>query len=108
MATKAKLAKKINEIVKSYCGDNCYCLLKEILVCNHHDPRFFIQLKCIEHFKFELSEKEGKDVGWETAHLSWVASGCAKLFADHYDEDIEAEHIYAKIIKEVPISKIIL
>lgn len=102
MATKFKLAKKINEIVQPYCNCN-WCILKEILCCNHQDPRFFVQLKCIEHRKFELSEKKGYDVGWEAAHMEWVNSGCAVCFAEFYDEDLTAEQIYEKIIKCCPI-----
>lgn len=97
MATKAKLAKKIEEVVKPYC-DSKWCLLKEMLVCSHTDPRLFIQLKCVEHFKFEESEKAGKDIGWDVAHCEWVARGHAKSFAEHYNEDLTAEQVYEKVI----------
>lgn len=98
MASKAKLIKKIDEVVAPYCNNNKYCILKEILVCSHKDPRFLIQLKCIEHFKYEESEKLGKDLGWDVAHVEWVAKGYANLFAEYYNEDLTAEQIYEKII----------
>jgi len=100
MAYNQKLAKKLNEIVNPYCT-NSWCILKEILICSHTDPRFFVQLKCIEHLKFELSEKMGRDVGWEASHLEWVANGYAGLFAEYYDEDLTAEQIYEKILKSL-------
>lgn len=101
MATpqKTKLIKKLNEVCS--CKDNKYCLLKEIIVCSHQDPRFLVQLKCIEHFKYEESEKEKKDIGWEEAHIRWVAGGHAKTFAEHYDEDMDIDIMYKKIIKQM-------
>jgi len=102
MASKAKLLKKINETVCQYCTSD-WCILKEILCFTHSDPRLFIQLKCIEHRNYELSEKVGMDVGWETAHTEWIDSGCAALFAKYYSEDLTAEEIYSKIINQIPV-----
>lgn len=102
MASNPKIAKKIEEVVRPYCNSE-WCILKEMLVCSHSDARYFVQLKCIEHLKFELSEKIGYDVGWEASHLEWVANGYARLFAEYYDEDLTAEHIYEKLIKKIPL-----
>ena len=93
-----QIIKKVNEVVQPYCKRD-WCLLKEIMCCRYQDPRYFIQLKCVEHWKYEESEKAGTDIGWEEAHMSWVSSGCAKLFADYYMEDLTAEQIYEKIIE---------
>lgn len=97
MSVNTKLAKKIDEVVKPYCKCD-WCLLKEISVCKYSDPRFFVQLKAIEHFKYEESERQGKDIGWEEAHMKWVDLGYAKAFAEYYDEDLTAEDIYDKIL----------
>jgi len=92
-----KLYQKIEEVVKPYCKCD-WCLLKEISACKYSDPRFFIQLKAIEHFKYEESERQGRDIGWEEAHMLWVEQGFAKEFADFYDEELTAEDIYDKIL----------
>lgn len=100
MATKEKLLCKLNEVVKPYCNVD-WCILKEILLCNHKEPRIFVQLKCIEHCKFELSQKANQDIGWANANLYWIDSGCAKLFAQFYNEDLTAEEIYKKILENL-------
>ena len=96
MASKAQLAKKVNEVVCEYCKTD-WCILKEIMICKHSDSRFLVQLKCIEKFKFVLSERAGKDVGWDIAHMEWVDEGYAKRFADIYNEDLTAEQIFDKL-----------
>jgi len=95
---KSKIAKKINEVVKPYCNAE-WCLLKEMLACTHGEPRLFVQFKCIEHFKYEESERRGKDIGWDSASMEWVAQGYAKDFAEQYNEDLTAEQIYQNILK---------
>jgi len=107
MTTKAKFAQKLHEVVKPYCKAE-WCLLKEILVCSHSDARFLVQLKCVEHYKFELSQIMGNDVGWETSHSEWVIGGFAKKFAEYYNEDLTAEQVYEKIIKDIHVKRIIL
>ena len=96
MASKAQLAKKVNEVVCEYCKSD-WCLLKEVMICKHSDSRFLVQLKCIEKFKFVLSETAKGDVGWDVAHMEWVDRGYAKRFADVYNEDLTAEQIFEKI-----------
>jgi hypothetical protein len=98
MASKVKIIKKLDEVVKPYCC-NGYCILKEIIACSHSDGRFLVQLKCIEHFKYEESETQKKDIGWDDAHAKWVDKGFAARFADYYDEELTAEQIYQKIIE---------
>jgi len=94
MKNKSSLIRKINEVCD--CKDK-YCLLKEIIVCSHQDPRFLVQLALIERFKYNQSEKAGKDIGWETAHLDWVCNGYAKTFSELYTEDINIDILYNKI-----------
>ena len=98
MASKAKIIKKIDEVVKPYC-QNEWCLLKEMLCCSHTDPRLYSQLKCVEIFKFDEGKRLNKDIGWNEAHMEWVVNGYAKAFADFYSEELTAEYIYQKIIE---------
>ena len=93
---KAKLANKINEVCKPYCNSE-YCLLKEIICSSHNDFRFLVQLKCLEIFKWNLSQKEKREVELDEAHETWVASGMAKFFAEYYTEDTPAQTIYDRV-----------
>lgn len=96
---KEKLLSKLDEVVKPYCNcEHGWCILKEILLSKHTDPRFLVQLKCIEHFKWEESQPLDKDIGWSEAHHKWIENGFAEAFAKFYDEDLTAEEIYKKIL----------
>jgi len=97
LKNKKKLIDKINEVCQ--CKSE-YCLLKEIIICSHQDPRFLTQLKCVERFKFEESEREGRDIGWDEAHIRWVANGYAKRFAELYNEEVSANDICKAIFKK--------
>jgi hypothetical protein len=70
----------INELVSEYCPSTGYCLFKEFLLSSHPDPRMLIQLKCLEKYKYELSQQSKKDVGWQQTILSWTEKGYAKQF----------------------------
>ncbi len=98
LTNKTKLARKICEVCQ--CGEK-YCLLKEIILSSHDDNyiRMLCQLKCLEIYKWDESKRLNKEVTWDDAHLNWVAKGYAKNFSELYDEDIKAEKLYAKIIK---------
>jgi hypothetical protein len=102
MSSKNKIIEKINEVVKPYCARE-WCILKEFCISKQINVRVLIQLKCIEHRKFELSEKVGRDVGWKVAYTEWIDSGCAELFSKYYNEDLTAEQIYLKVVKKIPI-----
>jgi len=98
---------------EKYCGlldelvsDNCncgYCLLKYLLESIHPDPRFLVQLKCIEKFKYEQSCKDGVDIGWNEACYRWVNKGLAKAFCDAYDgnDDLTVLEIYGNVKKRI-------
>jgi hypothetical protein len=100
MATRAKIVKTLNEVVKPYCTAD-WCILKEMISCSHTDPRLFIQLKCIERFKYEESERLKTDIGENAAHMEWVVQGYAKAFAEFYHEDLTPNQIYDKIEKHL-------
>ncbi|MFA5311723.1 MAG: hypothetical protein WC375_00225 [Methanomassiliicoccales archaeon] len=78
--------------------DNCdgtYCILKQILLHTHHpDARIMIQIKCVDKFKYEESEKAKKDIGWEDAFNRWVDKGYASAFAEAYNEDLSVAKVY--------------
>lgn len=94
----------INCLLKNLCDEYCpsdkYCILKEIIIYTHKfEPRFLIQLKCIEIFKYEESEKLQKALDWDQAFLKWVEDGYAKIFADVYNEKANPRQLYKKILK---------
>jgi len=95
---KTKLEKKLDEVVAPYCKCE-YCLLKEIQKSKKIDPRFLMQLKCIEHFKWEESQTRKVDIGWAEANVLWIERGFAEAYAKFYNEDLTAEEIYQEIIK---------
>ena len=98
MASNTKLSKKLDEVVSPYCKCG-WCILKEILLSKHTDPRFLTQIKCIEHFKWEESQTQKRDIGWSEAHQLWIDDGFAEAFAKFYNEDQTAEQIYKSIIE---------
>jgi hypothetical protein len=100
LISKKKCAQKVNEVVDCYCP-NKWCLLKEILISKHTDPRFLMQFKCIEHLKFEESQSQGHDIGWNGAIGKWIDDGYAKSYDKLYDENLTAEQIYNKILKDL-------
>lgn len=90
--------KDYKSILDDITCDNCsgtYCILKQILLHTQHpDARIMVQIKCVDKFKYEESEKEGKDIGWEMAFNRWVDGGYAAAFATTYDEDLSFTKIY--------------
>jgi len=100
-------SRSYKDILDDICEDNCnvkedcggYCTLKEILVSMHPSPRLLIQIKCIEKFKFEESQRNGSDIGWQEASIRWVDEGFAKKFNDVYNEDMTFKETYRKTIK---------
>jgi len=79
-----------------YNGD--YCILKELIEAIGTDPRILIQLKCVEKFKYEQSEINKKDIGWQAAWILWSEKH-AENFAKYYDPELTYKEIYKKIIK---------
>lgn len=105
--TKKCSRKLLNELC-----DDCekdYCYLKEIILMSHvYDERFLTQVKAIEIFKYERSEKEEHDIGWEDAIMMWVDGGWAKKFSEVFDECEDDPHpkiIYKEIKKRLKTHK---
>lgn len=92
--------KLIDELLCADCKDE-YCFLKVLLESLHIDGRVLIQLKCIEKFKYEESEKEGFDIGWNEAGMRWADLGYAEAFRNNYQEDLSFIKIYNLSTKRV-------
>lgn len=99
---KQRYASIINQIACQDC--NChYCTLKELLISMHPNPRVLFQFKCIEIYKYDRSEQEQKDIGWEQAANEWVET-YAVLFAQAYKEfennnDLTIIRVYERVME---------
>lgn len=96
-ASQKEYKELLEDICSEYCKPGHYCILKEFLVASHTSPRLLTQLKCVDKFKFEESDKAKKDVGWAKAMERWVEEGWAKKFADAYEEGVSFSVIYKKV-----------
>lgn len=88
------------------CDKSHYCTLKELLkMVAAFEPRFLIQLKCVEIYKYAAGERFHTDIGMEESFLEWTELNYAKLFADIYSEMLEAKErlnprvIYQRIME---------
>lgn len=98
---KEEYRELLEDLCCEYCEPKRYCILKEFLVSLHPSPRVLVQLKLIDKFKWTLSEKAKKDVGWTEAIAQWIEGGCAKKFAECYDEEdnVSISSLYKKVTK---------
>jgi hypothetical protein len=87
------------EILEDICGGcHNYCLLKEIMLNELSlDDRALEQMKCVEKFKFEQSERERRDIGWTEAWRAWVNEGYAKKFSEVYKSGMVHSEIWEAI-----------
>jgi hypothetical protein len=74
-----------------------YFILKEFLKSSPPSPRLLLQLKAMDKFKYEVSKRLDKDLGWTIIMGMWVEYGWAKKFADCYVEGIKFNVLYKKI-----------
>ena len=80
--------------------ENCtsaYCFLKKFMESLHPDPRVLIQLKCMEKFKWERSQLENRDIGWNETGMIWALEGWAKNFQETFNEDDSATINYIRL-----------
>lgn len=82
------------------CSKGHYCTLKEILIRCPRDARMLAQIKCLEKFKYERSEREHRAIEWEEALDLWIAEGHAQRFAHHFRADRRVEEIYRAVTSE--------
>lgn len=96
---KKKYKKMLDDLCTECCCDsNHYCFLKEFVMESHPSPRLLIQIKLIEKYKYEMSEREDRDVGWTEAIESWASEGYAERFAKYYSEDKSYKTLYKEVI----------
>lgn len=88
------------------CDKNHYCSAREFLKMSaSFEPRWVIQSKCVEMYKWFVGERLNIDVGWSEAHLEWIDSGFANVFGDIWkemesaNEEITPTVIYERIMK---------
>jgi len=91
--TKKRFPEMINELACNDCS-NHYCFLKMFVETLHPEPIVLIQLKCIEYFKWEESEREGKDIGWNEAGMRWATNGYASCFRHVFNEELSSKENY--------------
>ena len=77
-----------------------YCTLREILLHSGLSDRMVVQIKCIEKYKYEQSQLEGKDIGWEQANMRWVERGYAERFSRVYKGDVSYKLIYKGVMED--------
>ena len=97
---KAEYRRLLDEIGADYCKGSGYCIFKEFLVASHPSRRLLAQLKCTDKAKFEWSDKDKKDIGWEETLKRWVSNGFAAKFAEVYSDDKSVRDIYRDVMKQ--------
>ena len=98
--SKKKYLETLDEISQDGCCNKDYCIFRVILESMSVDHRVLIQIKCVEKFKYEVSESNKRCVDWEEAFNLWIDKGYAKKFSDLYSEDKKFTTLYKEIIKE--------
>ena len=88
--------KVLDDICNDYCAGE-YCILKEVLLKQDISDRTLIQLKCIEKYKYEISNYQKRDIGWEETFQRWVEDGHAEKFAEVYQDSLTFLEIWEKI-----------
>lgn len=80
----------IDECLAEECDGQHYCLLKEIVLSSQKfDPRFLVQMKCVEIHKWHMGQRVKRDVSWDAALMAWNDEGLAKIFADLWPDNTE-------------------
>lgn len=87
----------LNELCSDYCPVNYDCILKDLFVAMHPDKRTLVQLKCMEKFRLEASEKEQRHIDHADAMRRWVDEGYAEAFAHVYSEACHVNELYTQV-----------
>jgi len=104
MFMKSKKEKRFDEIIDEVSCDHCsnnYCFLKKYVLSLHPGTFVIVQLKCIEMFKWEESERAGHEVKWEDIEFMWSDLGYAAAFREAFNEDLSVRDIYRKTLSLV-------
>jgi len=92
--------KKLLQEISSDLNHTGFCIFREIIEHDaKYDDRLLIQIYCVNKFKWEESERQGKDLKWSGAWELWVGGGGALVFAEVYDEDDTAYRTWLKVNK---------
>lgn len=82
-------------------GSDCHegkdsCVLKDRIMETGFSDKILMQMKCLEIYKWNESEREDRDIGWDEAMTRWVRKGYAERFAEVYDSKMEPRELYRK------------
>ncbi len=80
-----------------------WCTLLELEVASHRDPRMLIQFKCIEKYKYILSQNAGHEIQLNEATERWISDGHAKKFGEIYKpttsfNDYDIERLFLSVL----------
>lgn len=93
---RERIRDMINEI--ACCPAHHYCTLKEILCRAPRQAREILQIKCVEKFKYERSEREQREVDWPEAFDLWIREGHAESFAQVFREGLPFNELYRAVM----------
>lgn len=90
------------DVLEEIC-DSCprkeeYCLLKEMIAHSGINDKTAIQFKLVEKFKYEESERQQRNIGWQDAWKLWVERGYAKQFTTSYHWSKPYKRLYREIM----------
>lgn len=99
MVSEKKFQEVLNEISEESCAcHGKHCTFRLIIEHQHFNIRTLIQLQAILKFKYEESERQGRDIA-EDASMLWFESGLAERFAEVYDEKLTFRQIYKRVME---------
>jgi len=87
--------KTIDDIISDECSGR-YCILQEVIKHSGMQDFMLEQMKCIEKYKFEESEREKRDIGWDEAVRRWVDTGAAERYSRVYQEGLGFKELYRR------------
>lgn len=104
---KSKKDKRFEEIIDEVSCDHChnqYCFLKKYISSLHPKTFVLVQLKCLEMFKWEESERVGHEVEWNDIAFMWSDLGYASAFRASFNEDLSVREIYRRTMALVNLA----
>jgi hypothetical protein len=97
MYKKQQYRNLLNDLCSDYCSPDHYCILKEFFVHSTPSPRLLMQMKCVEKFKYERSQRAGRELTWAEAMQQWIDEGLANKFSTVYKDDVKFRDLYKTI-----------
>ncbi len=96
--SKTKYRALLNDICQDYCTTDHYCILKEFIEHSQPAPRLLMQMKCVEKYKYEQSQSDGRELSWSEAMHRWIEVGYAQKFATLFDEHCTFRDLYKALM----------